>query len=313
MADSPSSASSLDAIPRRANEEAEEEIPSASATPTHTLAFEYRSAIEAIDAQLPDEEEDDELPEYLGEDDRNAPERQPKGQWRPWPLEEEHATVFEFGRWAWIAVMETIDRTQEQLLILSGYDEDAFRHWVEEDVAEVHAAMLEHNAMVNHGLTIEQWEELAESKEEEALVWLQALRWDTEENRSYWRYPAENPTLALRSYKVFNVSAAEDRQAAVDWAWTVHRCVIYAAHHPDQPPRFPDPALFDVGPGGTEGAVWQLRQFGIFEELRGLKFSRLSLATHSWWTSCATYMHGSMRRTCRFCRRCRRTSGDGES
>ena len=56
MADSPSSASSLDAIPRRANEEAEEEIPSASATPTHMFAFEYRSAIEAIDAQLPDEE-----------------------------------------------------------------------------------------------------------------------------------------------------------------------------------------------------------------------------------------------------------------
>ncbi|KAM0689993.1 hypothetical protein Q7P36_008760 [Cladosporium allicinum] len=163
--------------------------------------------------------------------------------------------------------MENIDRTQELLLILGGYDQEAFRHWVEEDVAEVHAAML--------GLTIEQWEELAESKKEEALVWLEALRWDTEENRSYWRYPAENPILGLRSYKVFNVSAAEDRQAAVDWAWKIHRAVIYAAHHPDQPPRFPDPALFDVGPGGTEGAVWQLRQFGDFEELRGLKFSRL--------------------------------------
>ena len=66
--------------------------------------------------------------------------------------------MFEFGRWAWIAVMENIDRTQELLLILRGYDQEAFRHWVAEDVAEVHAAMLEHKAMVNHGLTIEQWE-----------------------------------------------------------------------------------------------------------------------------------------------------------
>jgi hypothetical protein len=277
MADSPASASSLDLIPISALEEAEEEIPSAPATSDTGRALVFRDAIDLLDAQM-SEEKDGELPEFAGEDERDAPGRHPIGQWRAWPLEEQHPTVFDFGRWAWIALYDQGEFITQQLYILGGYpDHELAAQWLEEDLAEVRSAMLEHNAMVDHGITIEQWEELAESKKDEALAWLEKLRLEDEEHRSYWRYPVENEQLGLSTYKIFNVSSARDRQEAREWAWQVHRAVLFAAHHPSRPQefRFPAPALFDVGPGGTEGEVWQLRQFGIFEGLRGLKFSRL--------------------------------------
>jgi hypothetical protein len=274
MADSPASASSLDAIPASALEDAEEEIPSASATPIRMLAVEFSSAVELLDAQMSEQEDsDDELPEFRGEEERNAPLRDPKGQWRTWPLEDHHPTVFDFGRWAWIALYGQGEYIAEQLCILGTYSHRD--EWMDEDIAVAHKTMLEHNPMVSNGISIEQWEDLAESKNGEALLWLNALRRDDEENRSSWRYPVENATLGLRNYKIFNVSDAEDRQAAVAWTWEIHRAVLYKVHHPDGPFLFPDPGLFDVGPGGTEDAVWQLRQLRVFDGLRGLKFSRL--------------------------------------
>ena len=272
MADSPSSVSSLDLIPRSVNDE---EIPSGSAAPRPTTACQSsNAALALIDEQLAEKEEEDwQLPEFAGEDDRNAPGRRPKGQWRTWAVYEQHQTVFDFGHWAWSSVMDQFDYTAKQAYILGGYQTvDA---WVVQDITSVHQAMLEHNAMIDHGITIEQWEELAESKKEEALAWLHSLRWDSEQNRSYWRYAVENPYLGLRGYKVSNVCAAGGREAAREWAWKVHLAVIYGLYHPERPFIFPAPALFDVGPGGTEGVVWRLRQLGVFKGLRGLKFSRL--------------------------------------
>jgi hypothetical protein len=272
MTESPASDSSLDLISRSANNE---EIPSASASPRPTTAADSSNpALALLDEQLAeDSDSDSDLPEFAGEDDRNAPEGRPKGQWRAWALDEEHQTVFDFGRWAWSSVMQLFDYTGEQAYILGGYQPVDAR--MVQDITLVHRVMLEYNPMIDNGITIEQWEELAESKKGEALAWLHSLRWDSEQNRSYWRYAVENPYLGLRPYRIFNVCAAGDREAAREWAWKVHRAVIYGVYHPNLPIKFPGPALFDVGPGGTEGVVWRLRQLGVFEGLRGLKFSRL--------------------------------------
>jgi hypothetical protein len=272
MADSPASASSLELFPVSANEE---EIPSGPATPDPiTTAKSSNPALALIDEQMSSEEDSDwDLPEFAGEDDRDAPERRPRGQWRTWALDEEHQTEFSFGRWAWSAVMDLTDYLHEQMYILGGYRPN--EAYMAEDMALVHLAMLERNPRIDNGITIEQWDELAESKREEARAWLHALRWDSEENRSYWRFPVENPALSLPLPQVFNVCAADGREAARKWAWKVHRAVLYTVHHPEVVFMFPGHALFDVGPGGTEDVVWQLRQLGIFEGLRGLKFSRL--------------------------------------
>jgi hypothetical protein len=134
---------------------------------------------------MPDEEDEsdeDDLFAFLGEFDREAVYRQLQRRSRPWTLGEDHATVFDFARWAWIALMERGEHNDEQVRVLAGF----FSDWrLDADVAILHRAMLgDFNPMVNSGVSIEQWEEMAESKKEDVLEWLKALRRADEEDRA---------------------------------------------------------------------------------------------------------------------------------
>jgi hypothetical protein len=128
---------------------------------------------------------------------------------------------------------------------------------------------------VSHsGVSEEQWQELIEQHKDALTDWLTDLHRFVEAGEALVSEHLGGHFLHVRPRLIFNMAIAEDRHTAAMWvqqtsatisAWTLDHNVM-----------LPNRVVFDVGPGGTLGESWRIRDMDMFEDVPALKLFKLA-------------------------------------
>ena len=186
-----------------------------------------------------------------------------------WQRGEGESTTFDFNRWEWQAAMAEGMNYDMMLTVLDGVS--AIGDFL---INPVRRAMEMYNPVSRSGVSEQEWYDLVGEQVDSVKEWLETLYFSVRFGHEDAHDVLGGKLLDIQPRHVFNISIAEDREAAA--VWVRQASVAATDWYRDNDVEWPGSAVFDVGPGGASGESWRIRDMEMFEDVPALGLFKLA-------------------------------------